>query len=173
MSLYSSGENTHETHVIEMSPRDVVDVAEAEDSLRKLVRIGKRAPPQQIRKTSVGYVDTDPEQLGAAPMTGKDRHAWKKIQQVTFTNWINDRVSGAKCTTSKVKDLQKDLQDGLLLIHLLENLSKKKIRKVEKDPKVTAQKLANLELAFKFMKEEEVKLVGIGMYIHDCTPCIQ
>ncbi len=149
-------ENTHEAcHTDEAVPKDTFD------PLDELVQIRlERKPMAQIRQMSVGYVDTEPEELGAAPMKGQNRHAWKKIQQVTFTNWINDRINGKG--SSKVKDIQKDFQNGLHLIYLLENLSKKKIPKVVKDPKISAQEYANLGLAFKFMQEEKVKLVGIG-----------
>lgn len=131
------------------------------DEIVSLSHRKKRSPTEQIIKKSVGYVDTDAEELGAVPMKGKNRHEWKKIQQVTFTNWVSDRVSGSKGGT-KVKDLQKDFQNGVVLIQLLENLSKKKIHKVVKDPRVTAQKFANLDLAFEFMQAEKVKIVGIG-----------
>ena len=134
----------------------------AEDPLDDIVSLShKTKTTEQIRNANVGYVDTNPEELGAVPMTGKNRHEWKKIQQVTFTNWVNDRVSGPK-GKNRVTDLQKDLQNGVLLIDLLENLSKKKIPKVVKNPEFTAQKLDNLSMAFKFMLEEKVKLVGIG-----------
>lgn len=49
-----------------------------------------------------------------------------------------------------------------MLIKLLENLTKKKIRGYTKNPKMPAHKLDNLDLAFQFMKKEEVKLIGIG-----------
>ncbi len=135
-----------------------------ENPLDDIVSLSHTKSKEQIRIANVGYVDTNPEELGAVPMTGKNRHEWKKIQQVTFTNWVNDRVSGPK-GKNRVTDLQKDLQNGVLLIDLLENLSKKKIPKVVRNPEFTAQKLDNLSMAFKFMLEEKVKLVGIGKMI--------
>ena len=64
----------------------------------------------------------------------------------------------------KVTDLSEDLQDGILLIRLLENLTKKKIRGYTKNPKMPAHKLDNLELAIDFMKNEDLKLIGIGQF---------
>ena len=39
-----------------------------------------------------------------------------------------------------------------------------KIKGYTKNPKIAAHKLVNLDLAFEFMKKEEVKLIGIGSY---------
>ena len=63
-----------------------------------------------------------------------------------------------------MQNLPEDLRDGTVLIRLLENLTKKKIRGYTKNPKIAAHKLVNLDVAFDFMKKEEVKLIGIGMY---------
>uniref|UniRef100_A0A3B4AS58 Calponin-homology (CH) domain-containing protein n=1 Tax=Periophthalmus magnuspinnatus TaxID=409849 RepID=A0A3B4AS58_9GOBI len=61
------------------------------------------------------------------PATEKDLAEdapWKKIQQNTFTRWINEHL---KCVNKRVADLQLDLGDGLRLVALLEVLSQKKI----------------------------------------------
>lgn len=84
------------------------------------------------------------------------------MQRSTFTNWLNDRLKSGRHSSPKVHDLSADLRDGTLLIKLLENLTKKKIRGYAKNPKMAAHKLVNLDLAFNFMKREEVKLIGIG-----------
>ena len=91
-------------------------------------------------------------------------HTHTHTQQVTFTNWFNDRLGSSKSSYSgpKVKDLSIDLHDGVLLLRLLENLTGKKIYGYEKSPQLTAHKMVNLDLAFEFMKKEEIKLVGIG-----------
>ena len=83
------------------------------------------------------------------------------MQTSTFANWLNDRLKSGK---HKVRDLSEDLRDGTLLIRLLENLTKKKIKGYTKNPKMAAHKLVNLDLAFEFMKKEEVKLIGIGKF---------
>ena len=79
---------------------------------------------------------------------------------MTFTNWFNDLLSGK--TEHRVSDLWVDLQDGLPLLTLLEILTQKKIKGIEKEPKLTAQKMVNLDLALKFLQDEGVKLIGIG-----------
>ena len=49
---------------------------------------------------------------------------WVDVQERVFTNWINDKLKG---TTYRVRNLFKDLEDGLILIALLELLSGKKV----------------------------------------------
>ena len=60
-----------------------------------------------------------------------------------------------------------DLKDGMLLIKLLENLTKKKVTGFTgKIPKTEAHKIVNLELAFKFMELERIKLIGVGAWLY-------
>ena len=82
------------------------------------------------------------------------------LQKSTFANWVNERIkSDGKI---KVTDLIADLQDGTVLIRLVETLTGKKIKGFNKGPTLAAHKLDNLELAFKLMQNSGVKLVGIG-----------
>ena len=108
-----------------------------------------------------GYFDAGADEVAARP--GK-KDNWKQIQRTTFTNWANDRLSSSKPNYSGpvIADIQRDLHDGVVLVMLLENLSGKRIRGLVKNPQIAAQKIANLHLAFDFMKSEDVKLVGIG-----------
>lgn len=92
-------------------------------------------------------------------------HAHMVQQQMTLTNWVNDRLKSPKGNSSaapQVTDLRVDLKDGLLLIRLLENLTGRKIKGFERHPEKTAHKMVNLDLAFERMKSEGVKLIGIG-----------
>ena len=89
---------------------------------------------------------------------------WKKIQQTTFTNWVNDVISDKlKVSAHEIKDIQWDLQDGITLIRLLEALtSPGKLGRFNLKPKLKAQKLENLGVSFRFLAAEKVKLVNIG-----------
>ena len=89
---------------------------------------------------------------------------WKKIQQTTFTNWVNDVIRDKlKISTYEVKDIQWDLQDGVTLVRLLESLtSPGKLGRFNLKPKLKAQKLENLGVSFRFMAAEKIKLVNIG-----------
>uniref|UniRef100_A0A8C2WE17 Filamin B n=1 Tax=Cyclopterus lumpus TaxID=8103 RepID=A0A8C2WE17_CYCLU len=96
------------------------------------------------------------------PVTEKDLAEdapWKKIQQNTFTRWINEHL---KCVNKRIGDLQLDLGDGLRLIALLEVLSHKKMsRKYHPRPNFRQMKLENVSVALEFLDKENIKLVSI------------
>lgn len=54
--------------------------------------------------------------------------------------------------------MEKDLQDGYLLIQLLEIISAKDLPKHKKHPKIRAQQLENAAAAIKFIKDEGIKV---------------
>ena len=89
---------------------------------------------------------------------------WKKIQQRTFTNWFNDRLRGnLKVARRQAEDVEKDLQDGTLLVGLLNLLAKpRKIERYNKNPRNKVQCMENLGTALAFIKSESIKLVNIG-----------
>jgi len=84
---------------------------------------------------------------------------WIDIQKRTFTRWANNFLLERM---KKIEDLQLDLSDGLLLIDLLEVISSKSLGRHNKAPKLRAQKLENTGQALNFLKNEGIKLVGIG-----------
>lgn len=96
------------------------------------------------------------------PVTEKDLAEdapWKKIQQNTFTRWMNEHL---KCVNKRVADLQLDLGDGLRLVALLEVLSQKKMyRKYHARPTFRQMKLENVSVALEFLERENIKLVSI------------
>jgi len=89
----------------------------------------------------------------------RDR-SWIDVQKKTFTRWSNNFLMHRKM---KINELETDLQNGLLLINLLEIISSKEIGgKYNKQPKMKPQLLENTSLALKFVQKEGIKLVGIG-----------
>jgi filamin len=62
----------------------------------------------------------------------------------------------------KINDLEFDLDTGILLINLLEEISGKKIPGFNKQPKMRIQKVENNNKAVNFIASEGLKLVGIG-----------
>uniref|UniRef100_H2MVN6 Calponin-homology (CH) domain-containing protein n=1 Tax=Oryzias latipes TaxID=8090 RepID=H2MVN6_ORYLA len=92
------------------------------------------------------------ELLTDMPATEKDLAEdapWKKIQQNTFTRWINEHL---KCVNKRIMDLQTDLSDGLRLIALLEVLSHKSMyRKYHPRPTFRQMKLENVSVALEFL----------------------
>ena len=90
---------------------------------------------------------------------------WKKIQENTFTKWVNTSLNGHLTTNkNRVTCLENDLDDGIILAELLENISKDKLCYVKnaKKLRIKPQKLENLGVSFRFMNDKEIKLVNIG-----------
>uniref|UniRef100_A0AAX7T802 Calponin-homology (CH) domain-containing protein n=1 Tax=Astatotilapia calliptera TaxID=8154 RepID=A0AAX7T802_ASTCA len=121
-----------------------------------------RAAPERSG-ISAEKVQTDQRgNLSKMPATEKDLAEdapWKKIQQNTFTRWINEHL---KCVNKRIVDLQLDLGDGLRLIALLEVLSHKKMyRKYHPRPTFRQMKLENVSVALEFLEKENIKLVSI------------
>ena len=84
---------------------------------------------------------------------------WIVVQQKTFTNWVNSHLSDRGLA---VQDLTKDLNDGIMLINLLEIISNKKFPAYNKKCRVINQRLENLNACLKFLRDEDIKLVAIG-----------
>ena len=99
-------------------------------------------------------------------MTKRVDENWKLLQQTTFMKYINTSLRrDQKTSTREVTDLQTDLQDGLILIQLLESIaSPKRLGVYNKRPFIKAQKLENLGACFRFFEREKIKLVNIGTF---------
>ena len=62
-----------------------------------------------------------------------------------------------------MKNLAEDLQDGLLLVELLNRLAApKSIERWNKTPRGKLQSIENLGLALQFCTQQQIKLVNIG-----------
>ncbi|CDW56754.1 filamin C [Trichuris trichiura] len=84
---------------------------------------------------------------------------WKRIQQNTFTRWVNEHLRNVQM---RVDNLETDLTDGLILIKLVEILSKKKLPRHNAKPTFRSQKLENVSVALTFLSNVEgIKLVNI------------
>ena len=80
------------------------------------------------------------------------------LTQKTFTKWANVQLNGAHI----INDVEKDLDDGLVLIALFEALRKQKVNfKYNKNPKMRVARLENTKQALKFIIADGVKLVNI------------
>ena len=88
----------------------------------------------------------------------KDPKEWTKIQQNTYTRWVNARLNPVN---KNIENLQTDLANGLNLITLVEVLSSKSIPKYNKRPNFRSQKLENISIVFKFLAGEGVFLFNI------------
>ncbi|KRZ33570.1 Filamin-A, partial [Trichinella pseudospiralis] len=99
------------------------------------------------------------EEMDFVAIQSRDKAKWKTIQQNTFTRWVNERLKAVDCS---VNNLETDLSNGLLLIRLLEVLSKKKLPRYNKKPNFRSQRLENVSVALTFLEiVEGIKLVNI------------
>jgi len=83
---------------------------------------------------------------------------WKQIQTNVFQRWCNEKLLP---TGIQIYSFDTDFSDGLKLIALLSQLSSKKINRYNKKPTFRPQKLENINIALKFIEEQNIKLVNI------------
>ena len=99
-----------------------------------------------------------------------DDAQWKIIQKNTFTRWANEHL---KTVNKAIADLETDFSDGLRLIALIEVLSGKKFKHVNKRPNFRTQKLENVTMTLKFLEEDEgIKIVNIGKSVLNLSPIL-
>jgi hypothetical protein len=99
---------------------------------------------QQVQKKSTSFILSSPS---------------AQCIHVAFTKWVNTKIAPLQL---QVEDLAKDLNDGHTLLQLLEAISGKRVGKYNKKAKLRIQKVENLNLALKFIKENGVQLTNIG-----------
>ncbi len=99
------------------------------------------------------------------PMTERDLAddaQWKLIQKNTFTRWANEHL---KTVNKGIGDLESDFSDGLRLLALIEVLSGKKFKHINKRPNFRTQKLENVTLSLRYLEEDEgIRIVNIGRW---------
>eukprot|EP00800_Vazella_pourtalesii_P014732 TRINITY_DN3804_c0_g1_i1.p1 TRINITY_DN3804_c0_g1~~TRINITY_DN3804_c0_g1_i1.p1 ORF type:complete len:995 (+),score=267.01 TRINITY_DN3804_c0_g1_i1:209-3193(+) len=83
---------------------------------------------------------------------------WKKVQEKTFTRWCNEQL---KVNDRNINTLGEGFSDGINLIQLIEILSHKRIGRYNKNSKLRAQKLENVQQTLDLLVAEKVKLVNI------------
>ncbi|PHH62151.1 hypothetical protein CDD81_7525 [Ophiocordyceps australis] len=96
---------------------------------------------------------------GLARMTFAEQQRWVTVQQKTFTKWLNNKLVAREL---EVKDLVKDLSDGVILIHLLECLSNESLGRYASKPKLRVQRFENANLALDFIKSRGIQMTNIG-----------
>lgn len=99
-------------------------------------------------------------------MTRQVDENWVRLQETTFTKWVNNSLRGQgqlKTARTQVSDLCEDLQDGLVLVELIESIaSPRKVGRYTRRPVVKPQKLENLGTVLRFLEREQIKVVNIG-----------
>ena len=82
----------------------------------------------------------------------------QQLQEKTFTKWLNAVL---KVRNQKIDNLYTDLQDGRVLISLLEILSGENLSK----PNLSGTRIHFMEnnlIALNFLKENNIKISNIG-----------
>ncbi|KAL8381697.1 hypothetical protein RB595_005807 [Gaeumannomyces hyphopodioides] len=100
-----------------------------------------------------------PHETGLARMAFADQQRWITVQQKTFTKWLNNKLQERDL---EVKDLVKDLSDGVILIHLLECLSSESLGRYAAKPKLRVQRFENTNTALNFIKSRGIQMTNIG-----------
>jgi hypothetical protein len=91
----------------------------------------------------------------------KEKKKKKKKKRVTPTQLRGNEF--LKRRGIQIDDLYKDLEDGLVLINLLEILSHPKtVPRHNKRPRIAVAKIENLAIVLQFIKEQGIVLVNIG-----------
>ncbi|KKY27199.1 putative alpha-actinin [Phaeomoniella chlamydospora] len=84
---------------------------------------------------------------------------WVNVQQKTFTKWLNSKISVRDVA---VKDLVKDLSDGIILIHLLEVLSNESLGRYASNPKLRVQRFENVNKSLDYIRSKGIQMTNIG-----------
>ncbi|CAH1784407.1 unnamed protein product [Owenia fusiformis] len=103
--------------------------------------------------------EDEEEEMPATERELADDAQWKLIQKNTFSRWANEHL---KTVNKYLADLETDLSDGLRLLALVEVLSGKKFKHINKRPNFRTQKLENVTMALRFLEEDEgIRIVNI------------
>ena len=95
----------------------------------------------------------------AGDMDRSDRDWSDRTEEKTYFRWINEQLKNQELA---VDDIATGFQDGVKLIVLLEVLSKKSLHKYNKEPGNIHHKMANLDIALAFIREEGIRQEDIG-----------
>ena len=99
-------------------------------------------------------------------MSKEQEAQWQKVQIKTFKKWCNMHLAKRG---RKIEDVTQDFKDGVTLCALLEIIGETTLKYTQK-PKMRIQMTENIDVALKFIKSRDVKLVGIGPTdIADCN----
>jgi hypothetical protein len=90
--------------------------------------------------------------------------SYRSGQRKTFTMWCNQKLVAAGANTMSVDNMKDEMKNGVVLVSMLEQLTGKTIRGINRNPKHTMTIMANLQNCWKFMEQEEgIDLGGINV----------
>ena len=109
--------------------------------------------PSQITKSPNHTMMPNTTQQQSAPTQ-------KSIIEI-YTDWANhylDKLHGGR---KKVKDLQKELQDGIILAEVIEAVMGARVPDIVKKPKSHAQMVDNIQHSLNFLAKKGVNISDI------------
>jgi hypothetical protein len=99
-----------------------------------------------------GQAYMSPRTAARACYLGEKVPPWVLTQKKVFSNWCNQKL---KDRSIHIENLFVDLADGISLYNLLEIISKQSLvslGKISKKPRMDIQKIANLNICFKYLR---------------------
>jgi len=88
--------------------------------------------------------------------------SFRSGQRKTFTMWANSKLIAGGHDPIGVENMADEFTDGTVLTYLLEVLTGKEIRGINRKPKFAIQMSQNLAIVWKFMAKEDIELGGIN-----------
>lgn len=83
------------------------------------------------------------------------------IQEKVFSRWISNQIRDV--SKNSITDIRKDLLNGVNLIQLATNLTKKKVsQKWSNQPKHNTDMIQNCDIAFDMFEKDGVRLNGLS-----------
>ena len=95
-------------------------------------------------------------------LTAASSSQWVEIQRNTFKNWVNEQL---KSRGLSIVDIRTDFDDGVMLVALVELLSRKVIPGAIKRPTHNHEKLHNITIALDAVAKDNVTLINIGEFV--------
>ncbi|XP_066265309.1 neuron navigator 2-like isoform X6 [Branchiostoma lanceolatum] len=120
-------------------------------------------PEDQVRSMSRDTTASR-ESLGGeslAELTYEDWVFFQCVQRQIYTDWANHYLERAG-HKRLVRDLQKDITDGVLLATIIEVVANEKIQDINPKPKSQSQMIENIEACLSFLAAKGVNIQGLS-----------
>uniref|UniRef100_A0A5K3ELW0 Calponin-homology (CH) domain-containing protein n=2 Tax=Mesocestoides corti TaxID=53468 RepID=A0A5K3ELW0_MESCO len=101
------------------------------------------------------------EEMTPEQKISSKRGEQEHVQKKTFTNWMNTYLSKIN-PPLQVNNLFEDIKDGIILIRLLEVLSKESLPVNIATAMKPAHRLSNVKTALDFLNTRKIKLVNVN-----------
>eukprot|EP01156_Anaeramoeba_ignava_P010432 Anaeramoba_ignava/a479721_14.p1 GENE.a479721_14~~a479721_14.p1 ORF type:complete len:386 (-),score=120.07 a479721_14:51-1172(-) len=119
----------------------------------------KRNVQNKIRK--IGTSSIALSQPNIRNQMKREAYIREKLQEKVYKNWINHHLRNGGYKELIIKDICKDLSDGIVLCRLAEIITQKTLR-IHLKPTTIMKKLENLSTFINFIQQEEVKLMFVS-----------